>query len=275
MKKTLLLLIYLFVVCLVTGQTVEKIGGVPVSGINMIGSVPITSAGGFGNITMPVLYKNCKEIKDNNPGATDGIYTIDPDGAGSIDLFNCYCDMTTDGGGWTLVLLSNSSVSGCPRPYWTDAVNNINLNGTFSSDITSFDMFVGVRNWNLLGATARLDMGSAPASLSHRAYYTFSLNVDNFYALVMSNESITINTGVTASPGMYTYHNGSSLSTRDADHDTHSSTNCSSNFGNSPWWYGDCWSGNFWGGGGAVYQDAPYWTGSGTEYFSFGSIWLR
>ncbi len=274
MKKPLLLLIYLFVVCLVTGQTVEKIGGVPISSINKIGSVPITSAAGFGNITMPVLYKNCKEIKDNNPGATDGIYTIDPDGDGSINQFDCYCDMTTDGGGWTLVLLSNSAPAGCPRPYWTDVVNSINLNGTFSSDITTFDMFVGVRNWNLLGTTARLDMGSSPSSLSHRAYYTFSLNVGSYYALVMSNESITINAGVTASPGMYTYHNGRPLTTRDADNDAFMS-NCSNNFGNSAWWYGACWSGSFWGGGGAVFEDAPYWTGNGAEYFNYGSIWLR
>ncbi|TNF24997.1 MAG: hypothetical protein EP329_23875 [Deltaproteobacteria bacterium] len=44
-----------------------------------------------------------------NPGdgfeaaTTSGVYTIDPDGGSATNAYDVYCDMTTDGGGWTRV----------------------------------------------------------------------------------------------------------------------------------------------------------------------------
>src|SRR4030042_905902 len=84
-------------------QTAGKTGGVNENGISKIGSVPISAISKTGNVTTQVYFSNCKEIKQNNPAAVDGVYSIDPDGEGSIEPFNCFCDMTTDGGGWTMV----------------------------------------------------------------------------------------------------------------------------------------------------------------------------
>ncbi len=46
---------------------------------------------------------SCKAIKLADPAAKDGLYRIDPDGAGALAPFTVRCEMSTAGGGWTLV----------------------------------------------------------------------------------------------------------------------------------------------------------------------------
>lgn len=63
---------------------------------------------------------SCKDYLQANPGAPSGWYTLDVDGTGPATPQSYYCDMTSDGGGWTRIVRQTEAE---PVPNWNGGVN--------------------------------------------------------------------------------------------------------------------------------------------------------
>lgn len=79
-----------------------------------------------GCTTMCTVPRTCKQILQVLPMSPDGVYVIDPLGPGGKAAFPVYCDMTTAGGGWSLLERSPFGVQAIDKAFF----NHLPINET-------------------------------------------------------------------------------------------------------------------------------------------------
>lgn len=239
------------------------------------------------------------------------IYTSVSDITGPSGFYNikynnsfitAYVDQEYDGGGWICVIANRINTGGITNLAYNNAVNTCNyrtgtspgtntiVSGTSGlSGLANYNIFVGTAYWQFLAS--RLVTGKVTVvqfvsntngtALSNTGAHTkrYRWRFDSFTGTYSMTNAVAISdeTG-TGSPGMYNYHavNAFPLSTFDNDQDPYGPGNCSTFYNNSAFWYGQCWSGNVWGGGPSnAYADAYYWDGSGGDYHNYGAVYIK
>jgi hypothetical protein len=236
-------------------------------------------------------YTSVSQIK-----GPSGFYNIDILGDGNRQFL--YVNQDYDGGGWVCVLANRLNTGGMKNLTYSNAVNSVNYrSGTSdatnavsepisgSKSLADHNIWVGTKFWSALSnkvTSGKITVvqfvsttNGTALNGSHTKRYRWRFSSFNGTYGMNSPEAVSDETA-TGAPGFYSYHaaNGFNLTTFDNDQDAYGA-NCSSLYNNNPWWYGACWSGNYFGGYGSGYQDGPYWDSSGADYHQYGAVYIK
>lgn len=188
--------------------------------------------------------KSCQEYRNPTWNYTyawaigDGIYWIQSD---MNPAFKVYCDMTTEGWGWTIVTNSFANNS------W-DTTKPFNVNWSTISTIWVWNITSLSNNFHI-----SMNKYLSLANVNHKVEYVWYAKSGNISSAWQ--KTLQYSNHYLESDGYYTWNGahvswtqvaywGKRLTTIDNDNDSHS-TNCSDYYG-SFWWYTACHSAHFW-----------------------------
>ena len=212
----------------------------------------------FKGITANCPAVSCKEIREYNSNAPSGKYWLNT----STVPVQVFCDMETDGGGWTVLMRRQDGSVDFYRN-WTDYKNGFgNLEG---------EHWVGLDNMHLLtnlnGVTAqlRVDLADWEGNTAFAKYDQFSVgDEDSDYILSVSGYQSASTAGDSLTPDNG-YHNGQRFSTPDRDNDAWGLDHCAV-YWHGPWWLNNCYHSLLTG---------KYYTSGGPWPRPYGIIWYH
>lgn len=125
-----------------------------------------TAAGTTGNPG-----QSCLHVRDAGRPTGDGTYALDTDGDGPREPITAYCDLTRDGGGWTLAWVygftdvasfTDAANAVAPIPAWPAASADVTVSSTAPASPTTIGA-IAWTEWSAIGTSflAASDLGDA------------------------------------------------------------------------------------------------------------------
>ena len=179
------------------------------------------------------LPRDCTEILSHG-NHTSGVYKIHPHTpqglyhSNASDPVNVYCDMDTDGGGWTVFQRRHNGLVNFYQDW------DYYKHGFGYAD---GDYWLGLQNLHWLTSTAsyelRVDLQDFSGAEVYAKYSSFQIGDEDLFFILMIEEYEG-----TAGDSLLP-HNYMNFSTRDQDHDTSGELQCAQHHIGG-WWYRDC-----------------------------------
>jgi ficolin len=220
--------------------------------------------------TKAVAYKprDCADVYANGERES-GVYTVY---VGSLKReVEVYCDMTTDGGGWT-VFQRREDGSVNFQQLWTAYESGFgSVAGEHWLGNSYLHSLTASRNYEL-----RIDMRMWNNSAAHALYSDFKIasgsTCDNYKLLSVGAYCGTAGDSLTR-------HVGYKFSTADQDNDATPTASCAALY-KGAWWYSSCHSSNlngfyFIGGPHASYADGVEWQAWTGYYYSLKFVEMK
>ncbi|KXJ29631.1 Techylectin-5B [Exaiptasia diaphana] len=166
---------------------------------------------------------NCAELYKSGE-RRNGVYTVKPD---NQNAFKVYCDMTTDGGGWTVFQRRKDGSVDFYRNWQQYKTGFGNLNGEFWLGNEYIH-----RQTTRTASSLRVELEDWDGTRIYAKYGSFSVGDElDKYRLRVGSYSGTAGDSLK-------YHNNMAFSTKDRDNDKWSK-NCATSY-TGAWWYNGC-----------------------------------